>query len=119
MISIVIINLLKNDFENAPGSVEAGATTALASLVSHATGGHGQLYASKQNNENSPPTKPFKTLTLLSGLWMLCECLMGLMERLIVQTAIDKGWEKTLRLRILRYILYSSLMAPTEHAFGK
>ena len=109
MISIVIHNCLlifyKNDFENGPGSVEAGATTALASLVSHATGGHGQLYASKQNNENSPPTKPFKTLTLLSGLWMLCECLMGLMERLIVQTAIDKGWEKTWR-----------LMAPTEHA---
>ena len=46
-------------------------------------------------------TKPFKILTLLSGLWMLCECLMGLMERLIVQTAIDKGWEKTWRLRIL------------------
>ena len=55
----------------------------------------------KQNNENSLQTKPFKTLTLLSGLWMLCECLMGLMERLIVQTAIDKGWEKTWRLRIL------------------
>merc|ERR1711962_512873 len=47
-------------------SVEAGATTALASLVSHAT-----------------------------GLWMLCECLMGLMERLIVQTAIDKGSRQT------------------------
>ena len=66
----------KNYFENAPGNVEAGATTALASLVSHATGGHGQLYASKQNNEksknlpqkqnneNSPQTKPFRTLKL-------------------------------------------------------
>ena len=50
---------------------------------------------------------------------MLCECLMGLMERLIVQTAIDKGWEKTWRLRILWYTLYLSLMAPKEHAFGK